>query len=197
MKMQDKIKEIWQLITSKNGKIILFFGFYFIFFTVLIIMSRGANIGSNSYTNSLYTNKENNTLYSFEKLNNEEYQYEYTIQENYEIKTYNNDNIYEMTGYKYSHLLKLEEIKRIIKKSKFLNKTLYSDNYYHLNFEIKTYELLELFNANNVDNASLNTLMVKTDLNGNVKEIEYDFSNYISVIDEDIKIYKVVIKYEY
>ena len=34
-------------------------------------------------------------------------------------------------------------------------------------------------------------------VNGNVKEIEYDFSNYISVIDEDIKIYKVVIKYEY
>lgn len=93
-KFKSIIKFILDLRKTERGKAILFLGFYFVFFLVLIIFIR---VSSNNYKGPLYElYSEEARMYTYDKILAENYNYTYTISID--------DNVYVYNGQKYNNM---------------------------------------------------------------------------------------------
>ena len=201
--MNEKIEDIIKLVKSKKGKRWLFFGFYFIFFIFLFFYIDGQDLQNKNLNNENNNNDNNQNIktsyYETEKLENSDYKYKITIQKNNELEIIegNKNNNENIKNYEYYQFIDLLELKRIIKNAKYLSKSLYSDNTYKVNYEIKTSELDEIIDSKlNDENNTLNNIILTVLENNDLIGIELDFSNYMKLIN-NIDTYKVLINYEY
>lgn len=188
---------------SKRGRGIFFLSFYAIFFALVILFYSNLEPLDDNKTNLKNENKEqeiiNNSTdyYETKKLESSNYLYKIEINDNNEvIKLEGNANNQEdIINYRYHYLIELFELKRIVKNAKFLSKDLV-DDYYLVNYEIKTSSLSKLFDIENeID--TINTISLKVDSSNNLVGFDLDFSNYLKSINENNSIYKVKILYEY
>jgi len=203
----EKFEKIIKYFKSKKGKRTSFFLFYLVFFIFLFFYINSQDLPqdtSNDNENKLKPNneiKENLNYYETNNLENSDYLYKITIQNNSELQILegSKNNKDSINNYEYYELVDLNEIKRIIKNSKYLSKSLYSDNNYKVNYEIKNSNLYKLFNdeISNEIGDDLNNISLTVRENNDLIKIELDFSNYMKSINSDISLYKVLIEYEY
>ena len=93
-KFKSIVKFILDLRKTEKGKAILFLGFYFVFFLVLIIFIR---VSTNNYKGPVYNlYSEESKMYTYDKILAENYNYTYTI-------TIDN-NVYVYNGQKYNDM---------------------------------------------------------------------------------------------
>ncbi len=194
--MKEKIKNLFNREKKedspevKKRKTIIFFGFYLIFFTFLIIYIR-------SYKDDLKVTETDNVLYKTELIENGTYSSRYTIIENEDTYTFEikkDDENYEASEYKYKNLLDIYTIKRIIKNSKYILKTESGTGYINYRYEIANNSLADILNQNsNIENEA-NPLTIYVDKDKNIYQIDMDLSNYMK-INEDYEVYKLTIEY--
>lgn len=158
----DKFKIFYN---EKNGKIILFFGFYLIFFIVLGIFLRNVN-NQKEITPEKEEEKEI-TTYDMSKIVNSNYQYEIKIEDNDEVILFNGtkSNI-DYDGYSNKYFLDIYNINQLIKKSKFIKS---KEN-------MLTYEL---------SNGVLNDILI-TEKNDGINIIDV-------YVKDDTTVYKIVL----
>lgn len=198
MEILDKIIQFFK---SKKGKTISFFVFYFFFFSFLFIYIDSQDLLKkipNRNDESIGEFKESLNYYETSNLENSDYLYKIKIQNNDELQVlegsrYNKESI---INYKYYKLVDLNELKRIIKNSKYISKTLYNENSYKVNYEISNNDLYRLFDID-LESNEINNIVLTVNENNDLINIELDFSNYIKSINNDIFLYKVLIEYEY
>lgn len=198
MKMLEKTIKYFK---SKKGKTISFFVFYFFFFIFLFIYINAQDLPKNT---SIQNNKPDNEIeeslnyYETSNLEKSDYLYKITIQNNNELQILegSKSNKESINNYEYYEFVDLNELKRIIKNSKYLSKSLYSENNYKVNYEISNNDLYRLFDIE-LESSEINNIILTVKENSDLKSIEFDFSNYIKSIKEDVFLYKVLIEYEY
>lgn len=194
----ERINKIIDYLKTKKGKRISFFLFYFCFFIFLGFYINGQGVPNVKEELKEPEIIESVNYYETHSLENSDYLYKITIQENdkLEILSGSKSNDDSIKNYKYYEFVQLNEIKRIIKNAKYLSKSLYSNNTYKVNYEIKTKDLCKLFNLeNNLDD--LNNIILTVKENGDLLNVELDFTNYMKNKDNQISFYKVLIEYEY
>lgn len=193
----NKIKECYKKYTEKRKnrkinttKIILFFGFYFFFFLFLALFIKVINNKTNNNYNS------NTSQYNTSLIENNNYHYKYTFYENDAIVTYDgykNENNVDLTNHEYNELLDIYNIKKLIKNSKYMEKS----NNYILNYEISTSKIYELLKEEYREIDSKNKIILYLDSNNNINKIELDFTNYIKEFKDNINLYKITIEYSF
>lgn len=136
--------------------------------------------------------------YETNNLENSDYLYKITIQKNNELEILegSKNNQESILNYEYFNFVDLNEIKRIVKNAKYLSKSLYSEDTYKVNYEIKTSSLYELMDREKEDEG-INNITLTTKENNDLIGIELDFSNYFISLNQDVSVYKVLIEYEY
>lgn len=208
--MINNLKEKYKQYRDSRGRRIFFFIFYAIFFLILFI-AIGSNSGYISSTTNNTTEgeyKENNpivddsTIFKTSNIDNQFYKYKITIQNNYDLQLLEGDfnNLTSIDNYKYKELLEITNIKKMIKNAKYISKNQYSTNQYKINYELTNYDLYRMFQTKELTDdmkTLINNLVVITDNNSEIIGFEYDFSNYLKSLEENIKIYKVIIEYEF
>ena len=208
--MINNLKEKYKQYRDSCGRRIFFFIFYAIFFLILFI-AIGSNSGYISSTTNNTTEgeyKENNpivddsTIFKTSNIDNQFYKYKITIQNNYDLQLLEGDfnNLTSIDNYKYKELLEITNIKKMIKNAKYISKNQYSTNQYKINYELTNYDLYRMFQTKELTDdmkTLINHLVVITDNNSEIIGFEYDFSNYLKSLEENIKIYKVIIEYEF
>ena len=196
----ENLNKIINFFKTKKGKSILFFSFYFVFFIFLAFYINEQDLTNDKIDNE--NKKEeveySNSNYETSNLEKSDYLYEITIQKNSEFEVLNGSksNNESIKNYEYFELVDLNEIKRIIKNSKFLSKSLDNDNTYKVNYEIKTRDLFKLFEKDN-ESETINNIVLTVKENSDLIKIDLDLSNYMNSFDNSITSYKVLIEYEY
>lgn len=202
--MIEKIKKIIAFAKTKKGKPIFFFGFYFVFFICLFLFMNSVDYVPNDDKSNNNSEEEQNTgltsehYYETNNLENSDYLYKITIQKNNELEILegSKSNQESILNYEYFNFVDLNEIKRIVKNAKYLSKSLYSEDTYKVNYEIKTSSLYELMDREKEDEG-INNITLTTKENNDLIGIELDFSNYFISLNQDVSVYKVLIEYEY
>ena len=169
---------------EKNGKMILFFGFYFIFFIFLGFYMRSLN---NNQPVPQGEQKEETkiTSYSISNLINNEYSYDISINDNgEEIKFQGTKNNIDYANYPNKYFLDIYNINQLLKKSKLVNSENYTLTYELENEEINDILLTEVKDGINKIEVTVND---KTEVNG----IKLDLSNYYEKNN-----YQIMISYE-
>lgn len=194
----DRLNKIIRFFKTKKGKSISFFAFYIVFFIFLGFYINNQDIPKEEEKPKEEVLEKSDNYYETNNLENSDYLYKITIQNNSELEILNGSksNNESIKNYKYYEFVDLNEIKRIIKNAKYLSKSLYSSDTYKVNYEIKTKDLFKLFNTEN-DLDSINNIVLTVKENSDLEKIELDFSNYMNSLDESISLYKVLIEYEY
>ena len=167
----NKFKEFYN---EKNGKMILFFGFYLIFFIFLAIYLR--NIQNNQKVDPNKENiniEEKLTTYSINHLINNDYKYTIKILDNDEVINFNGtkSNI-DYGNYQYKYFLDIYNINQLLKRSKLVD----SDNE-HLSYELTNKELNDILLTEKADN--INNIDVYANEKTEVTKIILDFSKYL------------------
>lgn len=201
----EKIEKIIKYLKSKKGKRTSFFLFYLVFFIFLFFYINSQDLPKTSSNN--HENKPNNEIkenlnyYETDNLENSDYSYKITIQNNNELQILegSKSNKDSINNYEYYEFVDLNEIKRIIKNSKYLSKSLYSENNYKVNYEVTNNDLNKLFDngINNEFNNEINNITLTVKENSDLIKIELDFSNYMKTVNNESSLYKVLIEYEY
>lgn len=200
--MIDKIKKIIEFYKTKKGKASFFFGFYAIFFAFLFLfigtIDKAPQNNSHNNQEGVNNNISNQNYYQTTNLEKSNYFYKITIQKNLELQILEGtrDNKESINNYEYKEFVDINEIKRIIKHAKYLSKSLYSENIYQVNYQIKNDDLGNLLEKE-IDNKEINHIVLLTNKENDLIGLELDFSNYFKIIESDIDIYKVLINYEY
>lgn len=178
------IKSFWKLLRSDKGKKYSFVIFYFFFFifVYIIINLPGSTLdkedtSTNKFPFKLTEIEFNNYNFNYLQEENDLKKIYLGSKEDQEItltiddKTYN--YIYKNGSLKpsssneediYYQFLDVYEIKRIIKKSKYISKTEYNDSSIVYNYEITNGELADILNKEIFDNLELSnyiTIKVK------------------------------------
>lgn len=179
----DKVKEFLQ---SKIGRHTIFFGFYLIFFILVLLLVKNLN------TSFEEKNKKNENPsqvhYQIDCLNNNSYLYEYEIiydNEKIVFKGIKGDN--DFREFPHAHFLNIYNLNQILKNAKIVE-----TNTNMLMYEIGNQELNDLYQENEIINDNINTIKVFVDTNYCLKSFEMDLSNYI----EDFSSYQIKGKYE-
>lgn len=198
----DLIKELWK---SPRGKGILFFGFYFIFFLVVIVLVRTgvrSTTGIDEY--------ENGTMYNFttKNLESKNFSYVYNINvdgilyvysgkktrdkelfsvnnidyyrngENYFV---NNNNLWIKSDNPnlFSYFVELNNIKGILKDATYISKTSYDSGKETYNFKISTNNLNKMIDnvMTDLDDKG-NSIVLVTDEDKSVDTIKLNLDDY-------------------
>ncbi len=154
---------------ERNGKIILFFGFYLIFFAVLGVFLR--NVNNNPKENE--EQKEVITTYDVSKIVNNDFTYQIKVLDNDEIVEFNGTkNNVDYENYANKYFFDIYNINQLIKKSKYV-KTEENVLYYELsNEEINEVLLTE-------KNTGLNQIEVSVKDDTSVYQIVLDLAKYL------------------
>lgn len=211
---------------GKRYSFLIFYLFFFIF--VFIFISLPSNITTNNNENSNSGNNSNiqgeSFPFSVKNLEEDDYKFTYIVNcDNNEAdyigeKNGNNIKLQDDRGeYNYSYkngelkfdslenspvlvkFLDIFEIKKIIKNSELVSETkLITDNSYLYTYNIKTTDLLELYEEEiEVTEEIVNTINIKTDNENQIIEIKLDILGYMKPLKEDIiDKYEIVITYE-
>ena len=169
----------------KRKKMIVFFGFYLIFFIFLFIWLKSNNVEN---TNTPI-DEETSFTYKTDLIENNNYTYVYEIEENENVDTIRgirDDENYEVSEYKYKYFLDIYNIKKLIKNSKYLYK-IDNNNEISYKYEIENKTISNLLqNSKEIENG-VNNILVYVDNNDNVYKIELDLSSYMVSINEYTK----------
>ena len=157
---------------NRNGKMILFFGFYLIFFIFLGIYMK--NLDNKPKNNSQDQNKieDRITTYDISNLINNDYQYNVSILDNNDTIIFKGtkSNI-DYANYSNKYFLDIYNINQLLKKSKFVN----SDNLV-LTYELNNSELNDILLTKAKE--AINTIKVFVNENGEIEKIMMDLKNY-------------------
>jgi hypothetical protein len=162
-----KLKEFYQ---SKRGKSILFFGFYLIFFVLLIFYFQRIQEKSESIK---IPNNEHETakVYTIKDLYNQDFTYEFIINDNGVItKFVGNQETIDYKDFEYQYFLSFININQLMKKSKMVSK---NDN--DVTYEITNDTLNELLETSR--NTGVNVIKEQDREKGVV--ITLDLSSYM------------------
>lgn len=203
-KQKFDFKEISEFLKTPKGKSMAFFGFYFLFFLVLMILARA---GGTSRINTEYQQTKPYSI-SFKKIvkGNYHFKYEIKLDENsflYEgnkngVKElflvgnetfYRNDDIFlkESLGvwvkddnpYMMSEFINIDSIQNIINNATYISKTDYESGMKVYDFQITTNTLVKLFENIDIDIDDIpNEIVVKTDDLDNVNSIKFYLNSY-------------------
>ncbi len=110
----DKFKSFYN---ERNGKMILFFGFYLIFFILLGLFLRNIN----DYQEKVPEEDTIITTYDVSKIINNDYQYKITVLDNEEFIEFNGTkNNIDYENYVNKYFFDIHNINQLIKKGKYL-----------------------------------------------------------------------------
>ena len=189
--MKDKFKKLFNREEKdvspevKRKKMIVFFGFYIIFFIFLFIWLKSNNVEN---TNTPI-DEETSFTYKTDLIENNNYTYVYEIEENENVDTIRgirDDENYQLSEYKYKYFLDIYNIKKLIKNSKYLYK-IDNNNEISYKYEIENKTISNLLqNSKEIENG-VNNILVYVDNNDNVYKIELDLSSYMVSINEYTK----------
>ena len=189
--MKDKLKKLFNREEKevspevKRKKMIVFFGFYLIFFIFLFIWLKSNNVEN---TNTPI-DEETSFTYKTDLIENNNYTYVYEIEENENVDTIRgirDDENYQLSEYKYKYFLDIYNIKKLIKNSKYLYK-IDNNNEISYKYEIENKTISNLLqNSKEIENG-VNNILVYVDNNDNVYKIELDLSSYMVSINEYTK----------
>ena len=156
---------------ERNGKMILFFGFYLIFFIFLGTFLR--NINNNQTPTPNKEEKKEITTYDLNKIVNSDYQYEIIILDNEEEINFkgSKDNI-DYENYENKYFLDIYNINQLIKKSKFKES---KDNV--LTYELPNKEINDILLTEKDD--GINTIYVSVNDDTIVNKITLDLAKYL------------------
>ena len=166
----DKFKVFYN---EKNGKMILFFGFYLIFFIFLGIYIR--NIQSNKPENNTSENQveEKITSYNMSNLINNDYSYNINITDGSDTLTFKGTkNNVDYANYPDKYFLDIYNINQLLKKSKFID----SENRV-LSYEINSSELNDILLTNKP--LGVNKIYVHVNKDAMVQKIVMDLTSYM------------------
>ena len=189
--MKNKLKKLFNREEKdvspevKRKKMIVFFGFYLIFFIFLFIWLKNSNVENTNVP----TDEETSFTYKTDLIENNNYTYVYEIEENENVNTIRgirDDENYEVSEYKYKYFLDIYNIKKLIKNSKYLYK-IDNNNEISYKYEIDNKTISNLLqNSKEIENG-INNILVYVDNNDNVYKIELDLSSYMVSINEYTK----------
>ena len=217
--MKNYYKIIKDILSDPRKKSITMLIIMVIFFslTVIGIRSNKGNVSNNSLTNRYNTydfslNKIKSANYKFVlSLNNDETisAYEGKRNNNEELfsdgennyYSYNDDFYKDIHGvlskidFRYKELFNPYYIDKIIDKATFVKKEEFNDKTKVYNYSVSTTTLIELFERKIIDiEDPVNSIVLKTDSDNNVVEIDMDISSY-GVFKNYGKSVKINIKY--
>ncbi|MBR3661404.1 MAG: hypothetical protein IKN63_05875 [Bacilli bacterium] len=209
------IKTIWKAFRSEKGRKLSFVIFYIFFFIFLFIFFR-----TNTSNNTTPNNKELETSLPFvtSTLEKNDYTFKYIVNSNSNELLYlvnkksNSIIVNDDTGtfeytYKngvlttndlkkviHSELLSIYELKRIIKSSKLVSETkLNETNEYLYTYKIMNSDLSNILLDTITNGDKENEIIVKTNSNKEIKEINLDLINYEKEINNDLSSFNITI----
>ena len=178
----DKFKDFYN---NRNGKMILFFGFYLIFFIFLGIYMK--SIKNNKPLDNPKEDtqiKERIVTYNLSNLINNDYRYNITIFDNNDSINFNGTkNNIDYGNYENKYFLDIYNINQLLKRSKFID-----SRELILYYELDNSEINDLLLTNKT--GGINKINVKVNDNNDVKEIVMDLSNFM-----EKEKYEITIKY--
>lgn len=204
-KLNIDFEKIIAFLKTPKGKATLFFGFYLVFFVVLISMLR---TGDSSNTNKTSGSKDNVLPFSFEKLDGDNYHFKYIYKiddkeyiyegdrkdgkelfEYNKVKYYRNDdefltnksNIWVKADNPYllKDFINVYTTKKLAKKASYISKTEYESGMTVYTYQIATTTLIKILEKTKVDlDDPVNEIVFKTDMEDEVNDIKYDLSSY-------------------
>ena len=167
----DKYKDWYN---NRKGKMILFFGFYLIFFIFLGIYIRNLNANKQIDSKKDETKiEEKITSYDISNLINHDYSYNINIIDNSETITFNGtkSNI-DYGNYANKYFLDIYNINQLLKKSKFIDsKDLV------LSYELNNSEINDILLTKK--ESGINKISVYVNEKTEVKKIVMDLSKYM------------------
>ena len=202
-KLQEQINK------SPRRKALLFFGFYFVFFAIIIAFLRNSSqttTNSNSNSNSPL---ETSLPFEMESLKGKNYQFSYSIlvdNEKYEYQgekenekekiLFNNESYYyngedylntsgikEDNPYIYSEFLSVDILNSLLKNSYFEAKTVYESGKVVYRFLLDTNVIYKtIYNENSDFSTDQNIILVSINQNGQVEEVSYQLNSYCETI---------------
>lgn len=206
-KLNEIISFIKELYKSPKGKAVLFFGFYFVFFAVLLIFLRLApkkridHIDyqkGTPYNYSLdYFDLDNFTFTYNINLDDTTYSYVGKHKDDVDLFQFNNmsyyrnqDNFFVKNDlwiksenpFKFYDFIDLKKVDLLLSSSAYDSKTTYSSGKTNYVFLISTNTINKLIH--NVDTDFFeepNRLILITDENNNVKEIKFELDSYCTL----------------
>lgn len=206
--MKKYIEKFNEIKEMKNGKAILFFGFYLFFFIVLFLTIKFSD--KRPLPSSDEYEKGSNYTFYLDNIASNNYHYLYTItldgvKYEYDGVKYNNQELFNMNTinyyrkgdafftnngiwiksenpYIYDKFLDINNISEIIELATYESKTSYEDGRQKYNFLISSNTLNQ--KLNNIDSDFLeepNQLVISTDKNKYVEEIGFKLDNYCTL----------------
>lgn len=170
---------------NKNGKMILFFGFYLIFFIFLAFYMKSLNDNKTSVPKDEIKQEETITTYDLSYLINNDYIYNIVITDNDDIITFNGTkNNIDYGNYSNKYFLDIYNINQLLKRSRLIGSKDLVLSYELLNSEINDILLTNKENGIN----KIDVLVNKT---SQVEKITMDLSKYM-----EKEKYLVVISYK-
>ena len=170
---------------EKNGKYILFFGFYFIFFIFLAFYLRSMNADKPQEEEKPKEEVvEKITTYNISNLTNNDFSYNILITDNEEIIRFEGkkSNV-DYANYEYKYFLDIYNINQLLKRSKLV-----SSEDYILTYELENKEINDILLTSK--NNGVNKIYVYVNKTGEINKIYFDLSNYL---EKDI--YEISINY--
>lgn len=170
---------------NKNGKMILFFGFYLIFFIFLAFYMKSLNDNKTSVPKDEIKQEETITTYDLSYLINNDYVYNIVITDNDDVITFNGTkNNIDYGNYSNKYFLDIYNINQLLKRSRLIGSKDLVLSYELLNSEINDILLTNKENGIN----KIDVLVNKT---SQVEKITMDLSKYM-----EKEKYLVVISYK-
>lgn len=160
---------------SKNGKAVLFFGFYLIFFIFLGVYFN--NIKQDEYNADTevidLNDKEVTNNYNVSILTDINYSYSFEINDSGVLSTFNGtrDNI-DYNDYEYKYFLDINNINQLIKKGKLIDQV---ENTF--NYELASSNIAEILETDNI--VGINHLSITIN-NNTIEKVFMDLSEYMN-----------------
>ena len=178
----NKFKDFYN---NRNGKMILFFSFYLIFFIFLGIFMK--NLNNNKKQNETKENDtkiiEKITTYDISNLINNNYKYSITINDNGEEINFNGyKNAIDYANYENKYFFDIYNINQILKRSKFID-----SNNLVLSYELNNSELNDILLTKKEN--GINKIDVTVNEKSEIQKIFMDLSQFME------KNYNVTINY--
>lgn len=204
MKMKELFKNIKELSKTTKGKAILFFGFYFVFFIIIMIIAR---FGSRNYTKpsdyekgksgTFYINDIVDKNYGFTyqvSLDNVKYTYTGTRNSNNTLFDYNGNNYFSSDDkyfinnsiwakcdnpIRFYNFINPSKLTSILENSWNEANTSYEDGRHEYSLLISTNTLNKLLDSKNTDYDEIpNKIVVSTDSDKLANKITYNLDSY-------------------
>lgn len=163
--MKEELSNIADRIKDRKGGLILFFGFYLIFFVFILLIIKNINdkVGPEPLKYSTNLLENSNYYYNYNVLDNEN---------NLSFHGYNDMPNEELNKYEYYKLLDLYSIKSLINNSKNMQ----ADEMFL--YELSNTSLSEFLEETRDIEDLTNKIIILTDDNLNVIGFNIDLSNY-------------------